>query len=193
MKLIHNSLCGFTSRTDSWTANSVVIFKGRFALRKKNQGASQHACSQSWLQCSVCGCTQVPQHWQQSAAEAGCSAYANLFYSEGFTYVVYWTWFVQSPAPQTHFSPSETVLGLFYAVTVLIYFWNAAPRIFEPCNSANGLCWRSTLSNPFWKIKSPKSTLLSWRESWESIEEYSYTPRELMRSWNVPHMFSCYL
>lgn len=57
MKLIHNSLCGFTSRTDSWTANSVVIFKGRFALQKKSQGASQHACSQSWLQCSVCGCT----------------------------------------------------------------------------------------------------------------------------------------
>lgn len=35
MKLICNSSCGFTSRTDSRTANSVVMFKGRFSLQKK--------------------------------------------------------------------------------------------------------------------------------------------------------------
>lgn len=191
MKIIHSSLRGFTSRTDSQTANSVVIFKGRFSLQEKKAkvllGVPAHRadCKAAW-------------RYPSNSALAAARCRSRAFSIGQFTPKDSLMWLIGRGLfrIQLCIQTSLQVKQCWFC-SMLLEFWfisgTLPPHIFETCNNANGFCWYSTLSNPFWKIKSPKSTLLSWRKSWESLEECSYTRRELTRSCNVLHTFCCYL
>lgn len=82
------------------------------------------------------------RYWIHSVLAAGCCRSrvftpGQLAPFWGIHFCGLLDWICSESCSVNYFALSKIVLGLSYAIAILIYLWSSAHRIFEPWNSAN--------------------------------------------------------